>query len=153
MKLVRKDIRQKVEKGTPLTKKQKLEVLKNARDLLSTNFGKHSWSMTINGIEHYCLYGAVQQVCGLDPDEANDRFINSCSITSQMFDALPARNKNRLLALKSIERLRERGYHTENEMLDKEMAYKVRALQNVNDQQGKVAVLRVLDKAIKKLEE
>lgn len=166
-----KSIKERAAKGRQLTKQQKLRVLKDARALLGERWTNDTWVKTILGVEHYCLYGAVEKVCGLDPNdnEGADEMVSKCSLTSTMFEAIPKLNKHRLRALHKIEQTRinnendikrytNKGYDpydyalSELELDEEIMRIKVQALQSINDGQGRAAVLRVLDKAIRGLE-
>lgn len=163
-----KAIEKRIAEGKPLTRPQKLRVLKDARALLEERWTSGSWVEMIDDVEHFCLYGAVAKSAGLDPEDEHksDAVISTCSLTSTMFDALPVRNKHRVQAEKEIRRtiedheIRVRNYNPdlyytrkpdEGALLDTIMALKVVALQSVNDEQGRAAVLRVVDKAIEAL--
>lgn len=50
----------------PRTNSEKLVVLKNARNLLNIGHAKQAWFNMIDGVESYCLYGAVEEAMGLN---------------------------------------------------------------------------------------
>ena len=172
-KIARKVIREKVRnrKGE-LTPLQKLEVLRSTRDLMATNYVSGTWRRFIDGVEHYCIYGALERVCGLEPDSTSDEFISSCSLTTTLYDAVP--KSSRESTDKDIKvwsaRLKQASHSPKAKFAwmdgvtiedrDDPIGYclrqiaecKVSFLQSLNDDGDKEAVLRVFDKAIKKLE-
>ena len=154
----------KVLKQTPLTPKQKLEVLKEARALLNTNFGSSDWKKFVNGVERFCLYGAVQQVCGLEPSPAYDQTISSCSLTSTLYDAISPQNERKVIAERSIADIHRELQNQMNGSFPPSdyfrerceaniMDVKVGTLQRINDKGDKRTILRIVDKEIKDLED
>lgn len=49
---------------TPRNNSEKLRVLKDARNLLSIGHARGMWFKMIDGIEAYCLYGAIEEAMG-----------------------------------------------------------------------------------------
>lgn len=163
---VPKSITKKVADGKPLTVREKLTVLERTRTLMASNHTTGSWSESIDGIEYFCLYGGIGQVCGIGASSANDTTISQCSLTSTMFDAISDSNPIKKLAKKEIKQVQERfkknrasaipeqsHWYTEAREAAEILDTKVAFLQTLNDDKGRAAVLRVLDKAILNLKQ
>jgi len=150
-------IKKRAAQGTALTKAQKVRVLQDARALVAERWTREIWHEMIDGVEHYCLYGALHRTLDLPHgygSENNDETVSQCSLTSTMFAALPKTNRHRLRAEKLI-RQETFAYpldgRWESSLYNRILEYKTHALQEVNDTQGKAAGLRVLDRAIEGL--
>lgn len=168
--MVRKSVKEKVQKGLPLTPKQKLQVLKDARGLLEDRYMPGNWSDFINGVEHFCLYGAIQKVCGFaSPGSEGDEYVSSCSLTSTLYEQIPRstrrgtwhsttirqkelriKNFNDMLGEDPDENRRIAGEIAELELDIQDL--KVSTLQLVNDCGSKKRILTIVDKAISDLE-
>ena len=153
-----KVIRDKVHACQPLTAKQKLAVLKKARALLDTNYGSGEWHAFINGVETFCLYGALEAVTGLHPSSVNDKVISQCSLTSTLFDAIPNVSKGRVHSIALFQQRADAAMESGNAQQAAKYANwvqseKVAALQCLNDNAGKEAVIALVDETIKRLED
>lgn len=149
--VVNKTIQQKFADMKPLTPRQKLEVLTNAKAVLKDRHLVGSWATMIHGVEMYCLYGAVQKVCGAYPGSGRDKNASACSLTSTMFDALPKKHGGRAELKEYIEELDDGDRRSDEYKEAQILSYKASILQSLNDDEGKTAVLRVLTTAINRL--
>lgn len=146
-KKVRKAIRDKVKGREQLTPKQKLEALKEARALLETNYGRDAWVKLIGGVERFCMYGAMEKVLDLPPRGQSDQYISTCSLTSTLFDAAPD-CKAKQEVFEADGKYANQQECSWRNSLNRRKNY----LQKLNDSGDKRKVLRVFDRAIKKLE-
>lgn len=144
VKPVEKRIRDKIAAGKVLTPRQKLKMLRRTRDLLDTNYTDANWSQFIDGVERFCVYGAIEKLSGLTPCTRNDKLVNSCSLTSTLFDAAPNKSSKRS-TYTSIDMWEAQG------LRDYVMREKASYLQSVNDD-DKDEILKIVDLAIKNLE-
>lgn len=146
-------IRAKAEAMLPLTATEKKEVLTNARALLTTNFGTGDWRNFVGDVEQFCMYGAMESVCGFNPEDSTyDKHMSACSLTSTLFDALPDDNQHKVYALARFVDIENTAWYSEGDKIRRIMDAKVVALQLVNDQDGQAAVLRVFDVALENLD-
>jgi hypothetical protein len=167
--------RRKGLKPLPLTPRQKLEVLIDARDLIKKGYTTGSWRTFVNGVESFCIYGALQKSCGVSSNFGgqHDMAVSACSLTDTLYKGVP--EKSRIHTDESIklwteraeaETRRKKGESKPNWILGLKgidakdpIGYcfmqianaKVSCLQGLNDSDDKKAVLAVFDKAIKRL--
>ena len=159
----------------PRTPQEKLEVLTKARETLSTNFGQRAWVKMVDGTEQYCLYGAIEAAMGHDLkgellqaaeyNGAYDKEVDSCSLTNTMYRAAVESGSINPFHMKRIEALESNDqkliasafpYDNIQFLMGdgaalRKMDEKRNALQAINDDQGKEAVLAVVDAAIEAL--
>ena len=163
---------------TPTTPEQKLKVLKDARAKLKNGFTRYAWCKLIDGVEHYCLYGAVEAAMGYDlvamlRDEVEQQMTYRDEMSAEEEEHQLRewmRNPEDLnynpelddevSACSLTTTMYEAGVKcgvvtpmTEEQAKGKmPMTWKVSRLQAVNDSKGLEAVLEVLDQAIEDLQ-
>lgn len=123
----------------PTNNEEKRQILIETRKLINDpdNWTQGYWKVAIDGVQKYCLYGAIEEVMGLHKEDSRlnnfrkDEIVSECSLTTALYEVLD----------EHYQYMHEAPY--KNEMVE--------ALQSFNDTTKHEMVLQLLDDAIDSL--